>query len=208
MNHTELLINVAETLTLRQYEDFGAQTAVYPEVGTGSITAVAYCALGLAGEAGEIALKVDDLAFADTPELRMKIVAEVGDFLWYVPRLRVELSNAHFDDTTFLDYEKEVLKASVYSTGRGSRDAVAHCALQLAGRAAHISNKVKKLLRDGDSPSKRVAILDEADNCLRYAPRLLHELAEAHIGEIALANIFKLADRQNRGTLRGDGDNR
>ncbi len=124
MNQTELLVNVAETLTFKQYEDVSAKTAIYPEVGTGSLRAVEYCALGLAGEAGEVA------------------------------------------------------------------------------------GKVKKLMRDGDTEEKRMRIIAELGDCLWYIPQLLRELAKAPFGECALANIFKLADRQNRGVLHGDGDNR
>jgi len=124
MNQEDLIVNVAETFTFKQYQDLTVKTAVYPEAGTGSLSAVSYCALGLAGEAGEIA------------------------------------------------------------------------------------NKVKKLLRDCDTEEKRMKIVAECGDVCWYLSQLLLELAQAPLGEVALANIFKLADRQNRGQLHGGGDNR
>ena len=39
-------------LTLDEYQARCGDTANYPEAGTGSVTAITYCVLGLAGEAG------------------------------------------------------------------------------------------------------------------------------------------------------------
>lgn len=207
-----LLVNVADTFTMRQYADLSAKTAVYPEVGSTSLTAVAYCALGLAGEAGEIALKVDNLSFIadkDKEAACLQIVAEAGDVLWYVPQLLRELGcGREFDEVTFAEYAQEVFDSSTDTLPDGSLAAVMHCALMLSGKAGNVANKVKKLFRDGDSQEKRLFIASEVTSCLRWLPQLLHHIADAPLGEVALANIIKLADRQNRGKLHGDGDNR
>lgn len=75
------------------YEAEAAQTAVYPEAGTASNSALAYVTLGLTGEAGELANKVkkilrgDGFSWAD----RDAVVAELGDVLWYVAAMAREL---------------------------------------------------------------------------------------------------------------------
>lgn len=70
------------------------ETAIYPEVGTGSLVAVNYCALGLS-EAGEIQGKVKkiwrDSDGVITNEHRAAIHKELGDVLWYVSQLASEL---------------------------------------------------------------------------------------------------------------------
>lgn len=80
--------------TFTEYQEATGNTAVYPEVGTGSIIAVNYCALGLS-EAGEVQGKVkkawrDDNAVI-TPERKEAILSEVGDVLWYLSQLANEL---------------------------------------------------------------------------------------------------------------------
>ena len=58
-------------------------------------TALSYAALGLVGEAGEIANKVKKVIRDDnnvlTDEKRKSIQKEIGDVLWYISRLSAEL---------------------------------------------------------------------------------------------------------------------
>ena len=78
--------------TLDNYTDWTRSTAIYPDVGTGSIRALSYVGLGLAGEAGEVADKIKKLLRdGDTETLREKILDEAGDVLWYLARLAEEL---------------------------------------------------------------------------------------------------------------------
>lgn len=77
------------------YQSLATSTAIYPEAGTGSISAVMYCALGLASEAGEIAGKIKKL-YRDqggviTPDDALRLRAEIGDVLWYPAVLLNEL---------------------------------------------------------------------------------------------------------------------
>lgn len=78
------------------YQDQAAVTALYPEAGTGSPLALAYTALGLAGEAGEIANKVKKILRDDngvvTEEKRTEIGKELGDVIWYLARVAAELN--------------------------------------------------------------------------------------------------------------------
>jgi NTP pyrophosphatase (non-canonical NTP hydrolase) len=80
-------------MTLNEYQRATESTMVYtwPE----SVSRTTYCALGLAGEAGEVANEAKKLWRDDggqtTPERAAKIAIELGDVLWYLARLADEL---------------------------------------------------------------------------------------------------------------------
>lgn len=76
--------------TFKDYEEFTKSTAIYPGAGTGSKEALSYVALGLAGEAGEVANKIKKYIRDD--KFDESVVKEVGDVLWYVARMAQELS--------------------------------------------------------------------------------------------------------------------
>ena len=74
------------------YQLESKKTAIYPDHGTGCINALAYCTLGLCGEAGEVANKIKKLMRdEDTLALRLKITQEMGDVLWYLAQLATEM---------------------------------------------------------------------------------------------------------------------
>lgn len=87
-------------LSLDEYQTRCGDTANYPEAGTGSITAITYCVLGLAGEAGEVADKWKKVLRGDhgegvvPQEIKDLMVKEVGDTTWYAARLSIELGVA------------------------------------------------------------------------------------------------------------------
>jgi NTP pyrophosphatase (non-canonical NTP hydrolase) len=73
------------------YQDKALKTALYPDQGHN----IAYPALGLTGEAGEVAERVKKV-FRDfngelTPEQKVEIATELGDVLWYIAALSKEL---------------------------------------------------------------------------------------------------------------------
>ena len=76
------------------YQHESSGTAIYPEAGTGSQLALAYCALGL-GEAGEIQNKVKkvirDTGGKLTVDMTAEISKELGDILWYVAAMCREI---------------------------------------------------------------------------------------------------------------------
>lgn len=78
-------------LTLIEYETDAAEFARYE----GKLPGVVYVALGLAGEAGEVANKVKKIYRDDggeiTVERRSEIIDELGDVLWYAAMLAKEL---------------------------------------------------------------------------------------------------------------------
>lgn len=85
--------------------------------------------------------------------------------------------------------------------------ALVYTALGLAGEAGEIANKVKKLMRDGDTDARRDVIRGELGDVFWYLARLADEL-DINLSEVALENLRKLNSRAERGTLQGSGDNR
>lgn len=77
--------------SFQHYQEKTRETAIYPED-----QALEYLALGLNGEAGEVAEKIKkyvrgDNIQLDTPEGQKKLARELGDVLWYLTRLVDEL---------------------------------------------------------------------------------------------------------------------
>jgi NTP pyrophosphatase (non-canonical NTP hydrolase) len=74
------------------YQEFTLETAIYPGVGSGEIGALSYCALGLVGEAGEVADKIKKLIRdGDQSVSPESIIKELSDVCWYLARLSNEL---------------------------------------------------------------------------------------------------------------------
>jgi len=82
---------------------------------------------------------------------------------------------------------------------------LAYCALGLTGEAGEYSEKIKKLLRDGNLNKELSA--KELGDVLWYLTRSAHELGYS-LEEIAKMNIAKLEDRRARSALSGEGDER
>ena len=82
-------------MDFNEYQDKATALATYPDVGSNMV----YPALGLAGEAGEVAEKVKKMwrnhSTMDgsdlTAEQRDAIVKEIGDVLWYAAALAKEI---------------------------------------------------------------------------------------------------------------------
>lgn len=92
-------------MTFDEYQTRSRTTATYPKIKEGYV----YPALGLLGEAGEVAEKVKK-AFRDddgqmTDERRAAIQKELGDVLWYMAALCSELGFS-FEETAKLNLEK------------------------------------------------------------------------------------------------------
>ncbi len=77
-------------MELSDYQRRSRATAVYPGAGAN----LAYPALGLCGEAGEVAEKVKKMVRDDdgvlTEERRAALSKELGDVLWYVAQVATE----------------------------------------------------------------------------------------------------------------------
>ena len=73
-------------MSLNEYQKAAAKTAIYK-----AEHSILYPALGLAGEAGEVANKVKKM-LRDGNFDRQAIAAEVGDVLWYIAALSRDLN--------------------------------------------------------------------------------------------------------------------
>lgn len=74
-------------MRFNDYQEKAYATAIYPDSAN-----VIYPALGLAGEAGEVANKVKKLVRGDTISLnRDEMIGELGDVLWYLAVLAEDL---------------------------------------------------------------------------------------------------------------------
>lgn len=86
------------------YQKLAEMTAVYPD--KGGIKGLAYTALGLTGESGEVANKVKKLLRDGmTLDKIPAIVDELSDVLWYISAVASEL-NVNFDDIAVRNIEK------------------------------------------------------------------------------------------------------
>jgi len=76
-------------MEFNQYQEAARETAIYP-----SEQGLIYTALGLTGEAGEVAEKVKKMirdGIELDPKYQGKIARELGDVLWYVANLAHEI---------------------------------------------------------------------------------------------------------------------
>jgi NTP pyrophosphatase (non-canonical NTP hydrolase) len=107
----------------------------------------------------------------------------------------------------FSEYQSLSRRTATYP--RAGAD-MTYPALGLCGEAGEVAEKVKKTLRDdggvlGDE--RREALSRELGDVLWYLSQLATE-AGLDLEEIAAENLEKLFSRQERGVLRGSGDDR
>ena len=96
-------------------------------------------------------------------------------------------------------YQQEAVKTAIYT------DPIIYPALGLGNEAGEVQGKIKKMLRD-DTFDKE-AIAAEIGDVLWYIAALCSD-REKDMAEVAVKNLAKLKSRQERGTLKGSGDNR
>lgn len=78
--------------------------------------------------------------------------------------------------------------------------------LGLVGESGEIAEKYKKFLR-GDGEINREDIKKELGDVLYYVARIADNY-EITLEDVAISNIKKLKDREERGVIKGSGDNR
>lgn len=80
--------------TFSDYQIHARKTAIYPD--QGRLEGLLYTALGLAGEAGEVANKVKKVLRDNngvlSDEVAKDLAGEVGDVLWYAANLAEEIN--------------------------------------------------------------------------------------------------------------------
>lgn len=110
---------------------------------------------------------------------------------------------------TFGEYAKRAAKFAVYPhAGQQHTMSRVYATLGLTGEAGEVAEKVKKFIRDNvPEPHYKVDVLLELGDALWYLTRVANEHGWT-LEEVAAANIKKLEDRKQRGTLHGEGDGR
>lgn len=178
---------------VENYPVRAGSTAIYPEAGTGSLGAVTYLALGLAGEAGEALGAIADGAGRDD------VRAELGDVLWYTARLHDELRIPWCPPIGSAE-------AAVVASGVPAEFG----AMATVTVAARVADHVKKALRDDCGAlvvERRKALAVELGKVLGLVASAAAPWGLS-LDEIADANVEKLAGRKLRGVLQGSGDHR
>jgi NTP pyrophosphatase (non-canonical NTP hydrolase) len=107
----------------------------------------------------------------------------------------------------FSEYQSLSRRTATYP--RAGED-MTYPALGLCGEAGEVAEKVKKTIRDDGgvlSDERREALARELGDVLWYLSQLATE-ADLDLDTIAEDNIEKLLSRQQRGVLRGSGDDR
>lgn len=172
-------------MTYKEYEEKAITTKCYADE-----VAIPYVVLGLCGELGETLEKLGQEASRD------EIIKEIGDQMWYLAGIRVELNLNIEDDWDWTESEKLT-------------------PFNLTSEVGKIAEQVKKWLRDDwkvgqDNvfPEKRKSAVVEAwKNIWMYLNDLCIQL-ESSIEEVGRINNEKLASRKQRDVIHGSGDNR
>jgi NTP pyrophosphatase (non-canonical NTP hydrolase) len=98
-----------DELTFNLYQELAAKTAVFP--GKDNVGGAMYLALGLCGEAGEVAEKIkkyfrDGIPEGKDPDVWIEDLAkEVGDVMWYASQL-LQTFGVKFSDAGVWNLEK------------------------------------------------------------------------------------------------------
>jgi NTP pyrophosphatase (non-canonical NTP hydrolase) len=105
------------------------------------------------------------------------------------------------------DYQQAALRTAA---PREKHNELFHLLLGLVGETGEIAEKAKKIVRDKDSDFSQWDIEDltkELGDTLWYVA-VVAAYFDIPLEDVAQLNITKLADRQQRSTLSGTGDNR
>lgn len=107
----------------------------------------------------------------------------------------------------FNDYQQKSRTTAKYPA---IGHAVIYPTLGLVNEAGEVAGKIKKIFRDKDGvigAAEREALKAELGDVLWYLAQTCTEL-EISLDEVAESNLTKLLDRQARGKIQGNGDNR
>jgi NTP pyrophosphatase (non-canonical NTP hydrolase) len=107
----------------------------------------------------------------------------------------------------FTEYQSKAMLTAGYPV---IGHAVIYPTLGLANEAGEVAGKIKKIFRDKAGSidgHDREALIAELGDVLWYLAQVATELGVS-LDVIAERNLHKLLDRNSRGKIHGDGDNR
>lgn len=173
-----------------KYQAEALTTAVYPLE-----RELDYTVLGLVSEVSEVA----ELSVVDKPRLDLwqkNVKMELGDSFWYAAAVADALG------TTL----QEVWDTRADTTALATSFTPSYLVIYAGRMAGHL----KKTIRDDAGvllPARRTAMIATLGNVLTELVALCTAMdTTAHA--VTQANLNKLADRKQRGTLQGSGDQR
>jgi len=105
-------------MNANSYQQWTLSTAIYPGAGTGNDSELSYLALGLNGEAGEVADKIKKLLRDNKLDVG-GVIYELGDVCWYVASLADSLGYSLEDILTINNAKLESRKTRDVLTGSG-----------------------------------------------------------------------------------------
>ena len=103
-------------------------------------------------------------------------------------------------------YQQVAKQTAIYPR----EQAIIYPTLGLTGEAGEVANKVKKIIRDDGNKINESLVQEisaEIGDCLWYISVLAGDIG-CKLSDIANANLEKLANRKEKGTLHGSGDTR
>ena len=103
-------------------------------------------------------------------------------------------------------YQKVAKQTAIYPR----EQAIIYPTLGLTGEAGEVANKVKKIIRDDGNKINESLVQEisaEIGDCLWYISVLADDIG-FKLSDIANANLIKLANRKEKGTIHGSGDKR
>ena len=103
-------------------------------------------------------------------------------------------------------YQQVAKQTAIYPR----EQAIIYPTLGLTGEAGEVANKVKKIIRDGTNKNNENLVQEisaEIGDCLWYISVLADDIG-VKLSDIANRNLEKLANRKEKGTIHGSGDDR
>ena len=166
----------------KKYQQGAVSTAIYPGK-------LAYPALGLCGEIGEVLTATD----------KKSTEGEIGDVLWYV---------ANVANDADLSLEDIVGSKSLKQSPKFNDPN--YLFEKLAMQGGIVAENVKKTIRDTDGvlTERRKENIKSALSKIVSLLGLIAWYNETTLNKAAKANLKKLASRKRRQKLQGDGDDR
>lgn len=189
-------------MNLREYQEKARSTAIYDH----SKIAMLYPGLGLVGECGEVCEKVKKLFRDDNGELtdsrKQAIRKELGDCCWYLANTCEDIS---------FDLKMAYAMVDSLCVQRVSKKELPQIALYMCRKAANVAHALEQWYYEYRCcPAENNRFLSIPHDIAKIMC-CIEEIAvrcDSTLEEIYSANIDKLLSRKERGTLKGEGDNR
>lgn len=189
-------------MNLSEYQKMARSTAIYLDIDNSRLL---YPALGIVGECGEVVEKIKKLLRDDNGEMKpdraAAIAKELGDCCWY-------LANICCDTGHDLDMIYDMRNSSTIHQIHELE--LPQLVLQMSRYATEIAERLETWYykyRGRPGEGSRFSLPDRMSLIITYIEEVANRCGFT-LEDICLANIEKLANRKDRGTLKGEGDNR